>query len=88
MVANDFGLTQNPSVQNGGILLYGRCFSPLEPMFGIGLIPEIINGPAPALAYEENRWVSQATIDGATIAKWSSTLAPGGANTFNDVSYL
>lgn len=88
MVGNDFGQTTNPSVQNGGILLYGRCFSTLKPMFGIGMIPEIINGPAQDLAYEENRWVSQATIDGATLASWSSQLAPGGADTFNDIDYL
>lgn len=87
MVGNDFAQTPDPSVQNGGILLYGRCFNPLLPMFGIGLTPEIINGNTRDLTYEQNRWVSQAVLDGATIASWSGTTTPQNANIVNNISY-
>lgn len=73
MQKDDFLTTTNPSVQNGGILLYGRGMNPLLPMFGIGLIPEVIEGNTRDFTYELNRWQAMAILDGATLAKWTAS---------------
>ena len=85
---NDFDTTDNPSVQNGGILLYGRGMNPLLPMYGIGLIPEVIDGNTRDLVYELNRWQAMALLDGATLAKWSANGALYQGNFIVDVNYL
>ena len=84
----DFLLQDNPSVQNGGILMYGRAFNLDFPMAGIGA-EENINAPASKMAYEANRWQQMAKADGATIAKWTTEIV--GLNQINihqQVSYL
>jgi hypothetical protein len=72
----DFSVTQNPSCQNGGSILYSRAANPLSPMVGIGII-EIIGGNASKAALEMNRWLSQVKGDGATLAKWTSSNEQG-----------
>lgn len=86
--SSDFQTTTNPSVQNGGIALFSLCADPLFPMFGIGLVPQIINGPQTDLAYELNRWVAMAILDGATLAKWTSVQQGGNAVPDIQISYL
>lgn len=88
MKNNDFVLTANPSVQNGGNLLYSRGANPLLPMFGIGLIPEIIEGNPKVLTYEMNRWKFQAIQDGATLAEWTATPSARNSTTLTDISYI
>lgn len=88
MKNNDFATTTNPSVQNGGILAYSRGANPLAPMFGIGLVPQVINGPAPNLAVELNRWVVQAFQDGATLCKWTGQAVAREADVDLKISYL
>jgi len=73
---NDFELTTNPSVQNGGNVLYSRAANPLAPMVGIGIL-EIIGGNGSKAAYEMNRWQAQMITDGATLAVWTATNEPG-----------
>lgn len=83
---NDFEQTVNPSVQNGGILLYSRCANPVLPILGIGIL-EVINAGMSKVAYELNRWQSQAKDDGATIAGWKSNPVNGSADIITDISY-
>lgn len=83
---NDFATTKNPSVQNGGILLYGKGVNALSPMLGIGIL-EIINGNMTNGAFELNRWQAQAKLDGATIAAWQAEPLNGSANILTEVSY-
>lgn len=68
----DFVMTSNPSVQNGSILKEARCVSPLNAVYGIGLM-ESINSPVSVLVYEMNRWISQVKKDGAKIARFDVT---------------
>lgn len=89
MKNNDFVLTANPSVQNGGNLLYSKGANPELPMFGIGLIPDVINGPTRGLVFQLNRWKAQAILDGATLAEWSGVnTSQTTANFEVDISYL
>lgn len=69
----DFVTTVNPSVQNGGALLYSRGTNLRNLIAGID-INTIVNGGAgsPAPAFELNRWKAQALNDGATKAKWTA----------------
>lgn len=76
MKNNDFTTTENPSVQNGGNILYSRCANSLQPMTGIGIL-EIIGANGSKAAFEMNRWQAQTLNDGATIAKWASKMLPG-----------
>lgn len=77
MKNNDFATTTNPSVQNGGILLYSRCANLGKPMAGIGM-EEVMGADMSKTAYEMNRWQQMAKDDGAPVAKWSA--APVGGN--------
>lgn len=84
---DDFAVTENPSVQNGGILLYSLGAIPLLPMYGVGLVPQVINGARRDLVYQLNRWQQQAYQDGATLAKWEITPHNGDEELLNQVSY-
>lgn len=82
----DVVTTDNPSVQNGGILLYARCPNVVYPMFGIG-IEDIMNTNSAAAAFEMNRWQQQAKLDGATIAKWTATTQGNEITLSQKISY-
>lgn len=84
--ANDFETTVNPSVQNGGILLYSRCSNLSAPMVGIGIL-EIINGPLSRMVFEMNRWQQQLVNDGGR-GKWSSKPIAGAQEIDTQVNYL
>lgn len=88
MKNNDFVLTPNPSIQNGGILCYSRGANPLRPTFGIGLIPEVIDGNPKVLTYELNRWKFQAIQDGATFAEWTADPSARNSDVDTKISYL
>jgi hypothetical protein len=79
----DFATTDNPSVQNGGNILYSRCANPLAPMIGIGIL-EVMGSNNSKVAYEMNRWQAMTTNDGAVLAKWTATNT-GGNNTGIDI---
>lgn len=83
---NDFKLTKNPSVQNGGIILYSSCANPLAPMVGIGIL-EVIGGNMTKGTFEMNRWQAQALNDGATIASWSAKPIKNDFEVLTKVSY-
>lgn len=87
MKNNDFDLTDNPSVQNGGIIMYSSCANPEKPMVGIGIL-EIIGANGSKEAYEMNRWQAQVKADGATIASWQSKQNnQGSADIYTYISY-
>ena len=71
--------TTNPSVQNAGILKEARCFSPLQPVWGIGL-GNIINGPVQNVNFEMNRWKDQIQKDGGK-GRFTINTSNDGANT-------
>ena len=77
MKDSDFKITKNPSIQNGGIMLYSHCSNLLNPVAGIGM-QELIGGNMTKVAYELNRWQTMAKNDGASIARWAA--APYGGN--------
>lgn len=86
---NDFKLTDNPSVQNGGIIEASKGANPLQPMLGIGLLPGIIGGPVRRLTYEMNRWRAQVVADGATLAIWTpGPMIARNATVKTKISYL
>jgi len=76
----DFAITENPSVQNAGIIQYSRVSFPTNPMLGIGM-EDAVNANNTKTAYEMNRWQAQCIQDGATLAKWSSSIISGGSIT-------
>lgn len=85
---SDFAVTSNPSVQNGGILLYSLGAFPLTPMLGVGLVPQVINGARRDFIYCLNRWQQQGYQDGATLAKWTIQDLPQHEEALiNEVSY-
>lgn len=88
MANNDFAVTDNPSVQNGGILLYAPCFNLVLPIFGVALVPQVINGARRDLVFTLNRWQQQCYQDGATLAQWSLKQLPGTQEQLiNEISY-
>jgi len=84
---SDFDLTDNPSAQNGGILLYARCPNLTNPIAGIG-VEEFINGNQTTATFQLNRWKSQAYSDGATLAKWTATHIASGIEFKTEQSYI
>jgi len=86
--AGDFSLTDNCSVQNGGILLYSRAAILTNPMIGIGM-EQMINSNQTNASFEMNRWQAQARKDGATLATWSGKTNDNGEFITNiNISYL
>ena len=85
--SGDFISTTNPSVQNGGILLYARTPNLTNPILGIG-IEQIMNSNSANATFEMNRWKAQAVTDGATIATWEGTQIAGGLDIKESVNYL
>lgn len=59
----DFTYKENPSSQNGGIILNSRCAINRNPVLGIGM-EQIINGAEAITAFELNRWANQVKSDG------------------------
>jgi hypothetical protein len=87
-INGNFGLTENPSIQCGGIIEFSRCAFINTPMLGIGM-EDTINANDSKTAYEMNRWQSQCKTDGATLAKWSSENLVGNKIQVNtSISYL
>lgn len=83
---NDFATTTNPSVQNGGILLYARVFNNQAIMSGVGMI-DVLNSKMDKVAFELNRWQAQAKLDGATLAAWTANNVGPDAIIETDISY-
>jgi hypothetical protein len=87
VIANDdFALTDNPSVQNGAVLLYGKGTNLLNPIIGVG-IQSFMNSGMPKVAFQMNRWQQMAKNDGATIAKWTASGTGNTATIDQYVSY-
>jgi hypothetical protein len=70
MQGGDIALIQNSSVQNGSVLKEAHCFSPKNPIWGIGL-ESTLNAPVQKANYEMGRWADQAKKDGAKKAKYT-----------------
>lgn len=84
----DFVITTDPSEQNGGILLLSKGANTRLPIFGIGLVPAVINGSLKNLVFQLNRWQQQAYQDGATEAKWTMKPVGGVASVVTQITYL
>lgn len=73
----DFATTDNPSTQNGTILLEARCMNILQPQFGIGFNSQVLGGDTSQAAFQLNRWVSQISQDnGNGRASWKRKSNP------------
>lgn len=89
MKNNDFSTTDNPSVQNGGIIECGKGINPEQPQLGVGILPGIQGGPVDRFVYEMNRWKAQCIEDGATLAYWNPAGIVGNrAKVKSFISYL
>lgn len=88
MKNDDFATTDNPSVQNGGIIEAGKGFNPENPLLGIGLLKGLQGANAQRLTFDMNRWKSQCINDGATLARWTGTMNFGKANVQSEISYI
>lgn len=66
----DFLINENPSTQNGTILLEGRAMNITNPAFGIGFNSQVQGGDEAQAAFQLNRWVQQCIADGANNAAW------------------
>lgn len=84
--ANDFETTVNPSIQNGGIILYSRGAHLQTPMVGISIL-EVINSDRLKRTYELNRWQQQVVEDGGK-ARWSIPATANPDGIFTEVNYL
>jgi hypothetical protein len=79
----DFAVTDNPSTQNGGIILQARGFNRSNLLLGIGL-SEVHGEDITEFATQMNRWQTQVTGDGGQAA-WS--YDPNSGNTSWKVNY-
>lgn len=87
--SQDLTTTDNPSVQNGGILLISRCDRLSNPMLGVGLDVQEMNSSGVNMAFEVNRWQAECLNDGATLAKGEVTFkAAKEADLKIEISYL
>lgn len=87
MADDDFATTVNPSVQNGGNLLFSRCANITQPMSGIGM-EDVVNSNSGKATFELNRWKQMAALDGATLATWTATTSQDGIDFKTNQSYL
>lgn len=83
----DMKLTSNPSVQNGGILLFSRCANVTNPIPGIGM-EQVMNGNSYNATFEMNRWKQQCLADGATLATWNGVTENNVLKFTTDQSYI
>lgn len=82
---SDFDLTQNPSVQNGGVIMYGRAFNIYQPIYGIG-VEEFMNGNMTNAAAQLARWKQQVQADGGK-GSYTSKPIPNDIDFTIDVEY-
>lgn len=83
----DFTTTADPSEQNGGIMLLGKGMNVRFPIFGVGLVPAVINGNLKNLVFQLNRWQQQCYQDGAQIARWTMQPVAGQASIITKINY-
>ena len=83
---SDFELTQNPSVQNGGIIMYGRGFNIYSPIYGIA-VQEFLNGNMTNAAVQLARWKQMVQADGGK-GTYVSSPNPREIDFKIDVDYL
>ena len=69
----DFMETPNASMQNGAIIRDAKCFSILNPVFGVGL-QGAINAPLADVNYLMGRWKKQVKSDGASQASFTAQI--------------
>lgn len=80
---------ENPSTQNGGIILEARCMNVNQPQAGIGFNSQVIGGNLGNVALELNRWNAQIAADGGRSRWVRLPNAPNQQFTFQaDVNYL
>ena len=64
----DFIINQNPSVQNGIIILKGRVVNLVKPQVGVGFDSQILGGTESEAAFQLNRCVIQIQQDNGQAA--------------------
>lgn len=79
--------TDNPSVQNGGLILLARAFNSLNPILGIN-VNQVRGGSVLQANYEFNRWKSQVISDGGKAAVSAITDNAGNTGFDWEVNYL
>lgn len=82
----DFVLTDNPSTQNGGIILLARGINSKNPILGIN-VEQIRSGSVLQANYEMNRWKQQVIADGGRASVTSKTDMAGNTMFNWQVSY-
>lgn len=84
---NDFATTDNPSVQNGGLLLLARANNIKNLIMGIG-INQIRGGTVAQAAYEMSRWKQQVKEDGGRGTVNTTSDGEGNVSFTWGVNYL
>jgi hypothetical protein len=69
----DFMEIPNASMQNGAIIRDAKCFSILNPVFGVGL-QGAINAPLADVNYLMGHWKQQVKSDGASQASFTAQI--------------
>lgn len=82
----DFVVTDNPSVQNGGIILLTRAFNINNLILGIG-INQIRGGSVAQANFEMNRWKQQINSDGGSAGVTTTKDQSGNAIFSWEVNY-
>lgn len=81
----DFQITEEPSEQNGGIILLFRAFNSSNPLLGIN-VNQVRGGSVLQANYEMNRWKAQIFADGGR-ASFKTILVNGDTNFIWEVNY-
>lgn len=82
----DFVMTDNPSVQNGGIILLARAFNVDNLILGIG-INQIRGGSVSQATFEMNRWKQQIYADSGRATVTSIPDGTGNVEFNWDLNY-
>lgn len=87
MKNGDFVYTDNPSVQNGMLLLLSRANNIRNLIMGIG-INQLRGGTVANVSYEMSRWKSQVQQDGGQASVSVNADSTGNTEIGWDLNYL
>ena len=82
----DMAIIENPSEQNGAVLLYAKNFNLQYPLLGVG-IDEVLSGNIQTISTTLDAWKTQVEQDGGE-GRWELSTNINTTNVNIDVNYL